>query len=104
MLMDPTDLSDITGGGYTFLIHGHGPGDNWTGLFKPGERVRLRIINTAAQTDFGVRIPVLKSTVVAAGGQAVPAGEADGFQIGDTRTYDGIGRATEGHAFSLPAS
>jgi FtsP/CotA-like multicopper oxidase with cupredoxin domain len=55
MLMDPTDISDVTGSVLTFLVNGHGPKDNWTGLFTPGERVRLRFINTAAQMVFDVR-------------------------------------------------
>ncbi|OYX97089.1 MAG: copper-binding protein, partial [Caulobacter sp. 35-67-4] len=64
MRMDPTDISDVTGAALKFLVNGHGPGDNWTGLFTPGERVRLRFINTAAQMVFDVRIPGLKMTVV----------------------------------------
>lgn len=103
MRMDPTDISDITGAAYTFLINGHGPGDNWTGLFRPGERVRLRFINTAAQTVFDVRIPGLKLTVVAADGQAVRPVEVDEFQIGNAETYDVIIQPTEDKAFTLVA-
>jgi CopA family copper-resistance protein len=57
MRMDPTDISDVTGSTYTYLINGHGPQENWTGLFTPGERVRLRIINASAMTNFNFRIP-----------------------------------------------
>jgi CopA family copper-resistance protein len=57
MRMDPSDISDVTEAAYTFLVNGHGPAENWTGLFRPGERVRLRIINAGAQTIFNVRIP-----------------------------------------------
>ncbi len=103
MRMDPTDVSDVTGAAYKFLINGHGPQDNWTGLFKPGERVRLRVINTAAQTVFDVRIPGLKLTVVAADGQAVRPVEVDEFQIGNAETYDVIVRPTEDKAFTLVA-
>jgi FtsP/CotA-like multicopper oxidase with cupredoxin domain len=71
MLMDPTDISDVTGAVMTFLVNGHGPKDNWTALFRPGERVRLRFINAAAQMIFNVRIPGLKLTVMAADGQNV---------------------------------
>jgi CopA family copper-resistance protein len=71
MRMDPTDILDVTGSTYTYLINGHGPRENWTGLFRPGERVRLRIINSAAQSIFNVRIPGLPMTVVNTDGQNV---------------------------------
>ena len=69
--MTPTDLADVSGATYTFLTNGATPAGNWTGLFKPGERVRLRFINGSAMTYFDVRIPGLKMTVVAADGQDV---------------------------------
>ncbi|MGD9812712.1 MAG: multicopper oxidase domain-containing protein, partial [Sphingobium sp.] len=69
MRMDPTDILDVNGSTYTYLINGHGPAENWTGLFRPGERVRLRIINASAMTIFNVRIPGLPMTVVSADGQ-----------------------------------
>jgi CopA family copper-resistance protein len=103
MLMDPTDISDVTGSILTFLVNGHGPNDNWTGLFTPGERVRLRFINTAAQMVFDVRIPGLKMTVVAADGQNVRPVEVDEFQIGNAETYDVIVQPTEDRAFTLVA-
>jgi len=103
MLMDPTDISDVTGAAYKFLINGHGPQDNWTALFNPGERVRLRFINAAAQTIFNVRIPGLKLTVVAADGQNVRPVEVDEFQIGNAETYDVIVQPTEDRAFTLVA-
>ncbi|MDB5459039.1 MAG: copper resistance system multicopper oxidase, partial [Caulobacteraceae bacterium] len=103
MLMDPTDISDVTGAAYTFLINGHGPADNWTALFKPGERVRLRFINAGAQTVFNVRIPELKMTVVAADGQNVRPVEVDEFQIGNAETYDVIVQPSEDRAFTLAA-
>ncbi len=101
MRMDPTDISDVTGAVLKFLINGHGPADNWTGLFTPGERVRLRFINTAAQMIFNVRIPSLKMTVVAADGQNVRPVEVDEFQIGNAETYDVIIQPTEDKAFTL---
>ena len=101
MLMDPTDLSDVTGAVQTFLVNGHGPKDNWTGLFTPGERVRLRVINAAAQMIFNVRIPGLKLTVVAADGQNVRPIEVDEFQIGNAETYDIIVQPTEDRAYTL---
>jgi hypothetical protein len=54
MRMDPTDIADVTGSTYTYLVNGHGPLDNWTGLFRPGERVRLRVVNAAPDLDCGV--------------------------------------------------
>ncbi|NII57219.1 copper resistance system multicopper oxidase [Sphingomonas aerolata] len=90
MRMDPTDVSDVTGATYTYLVNGHGPADNWTALFTPGERVRLRIINASAMTNFNVRIPGLKMTVVQADGQNVRPVTADEFQIAVAETYDVI--------------
>ena len=86
--MDPADIADVTGSTYTYTVNGHGPFDNWTGLFRPGERVRLRIINAAAQTNFNVRIPDLPMTVVQADGQNVRPVTVDEFQIGVAETYD----------------
>jgi CopA family copper-resistance protein len=103
MRMDPTDISDVTGAAFKFLVNGHGPRDNWTALFRPGERVRLRFINSAAQTIFNVRIPGLKLTVVAADGQLVRPVEVDEFQIGNAETYDVIVQPTEDRAFTLVA-
>ena len=103
MLMDPTDISDVTGAVFTFLVNGHGPKDNWTGLFTPGERVRLRFINAAAQMVFNVRIPGLKLTVVAADGLSVRPVEVDEFQIGNAETYDVIVEPAEDRAYTLVA-
>lgn len=90
MRMDPTDISDVTEAAYTFLVNGHSPAENWTGLFRAGERVRLRIINAAAQTTFNLRIPGLSMTVVATDGIAVRPVEVEEFQIGNAETYDVI--------------
>jgi CopA family copper-resistance protein len=90
MRMDPTDISDVTAAAYQFLINGHSPQENWTGLFQPGERVRLRIINAAAQTIFNLRIPGLAISVVAADGLPVRPVEVDELQIGNAETYDVI--------------
>jgi CopA family copper-resistance protein len=101
MLMDPTDISDVTGQVMTFLVNGHGPKDNWTALFNPGERVRLRFINAAAQMIFNVRIPGLKLTVVAADGQNVRPVEVDEFQIGNAETYDILIQPAEDRAYTI---
>ena len=90
MRMDPTDISDVTEAAYKFLINGHTGQENWTGIFRPGERVRLRIINAAAQTTFNLRIPGLPMTVVATDGIEVRPVEVDEFQIGNAETYDVI--------------
>ena len=90
MRMDPTDISDVTEAAYTFLINGHSADENWTGLFTPGERVRLRIINAAAQTTFNVRIPGLPMTLVATDGINLRPVTIDEFQIGNAETYDFI--------------
>ncbi|MDO8324697.1 MAG: copper resistance system multicopper oxidase [Phenylobacterium sp.] len=103
MLMDPTDISDITGAVFQFLVNGHGPNDNWTGLFQPGERVRLRFINAAAQTVFNVRIPGLRLTIVQADGQHVRPVMVDEFQIGNAETYDVIVEPAEARAYTLVA-
>lgn len=88
MRMDAADIADVTGSTYTFTINGFGPYDNWTGLFTPGERVRLRIINASAQTTFNIRIPGLPMTVVQADGLNVRPVTVDEFQIGTAETYD----------------
>jgi CopA family copper-resistance protein len=90
MNMDPADIADVTGSTYTFTVNGFGPFENWTGLFKPGERVRLRVINAAAQTNFNVRIPDLPMTVVQADGQNVRAVTVEELQIGVAETFDVI--------------
>jgi len=103
MRMDPTDIADITASTYTYLINGHGPTENWTGLFRPNERVRLRFINASAMTVFNVRIPDLPMTVVQADGNDVRPVEVDEFQISVAETYDVIVQPTEDRAFTLVA-
>ena len=102
MRMDPTDISDLTGAVMTFLVNGQGPSRAWSGLFKPGERVRLRLINAAAQMIFDVRIPGLAMTVVQADGQDVRPVTVDELQIGNAETYDVI-LTPEDHAYALVA-
>jgi CopA family copper-resistance protein len=90
MRMSRTDISDVTGATYTYLMNGLDPGANWSALFAPGERVRLRFINGSAMSFFNVRIPDLPLTVVAADGQNVAPVETDELQIGVAETYDVI--------------
>lgn len=103
MRMDSTDIADITGYTYTFLINGHGPQENWTALFHPGERVRLRVINASAMTVFNLRIPGLRMTVVQADGNDVRPITVDEFQISVAETYDVIVEPTEDRAFTIVA-
>ena len=101
MRMDPRDISDVNGTTYTFLVNGHGPEENWTGLFRPGERVRLRVINASAMSIFNVRIPGLPMTVVQADGDHVRPVEVDEFQISVAETYDVIVQPTEDRAYTI---
>ncbi|WP_439569615.1 copper resistance system multicopper oxidase [Sphingopyxis sp.] len=103
MRMDPSDVADVNGSTYTFLVNGHGPRDNWTALFNPGERVRLRIINASAMTIFNVRIPGLRMTVVQADGLNVVPTDIDEFQIAVAETYDVIVTPVEDRAYTLVA-
>ncbi|MFT3965993.1 MAG: copper resistance system multicopper oxidase [Sphingobium sp.] len=103
MRMDPTDISDVTGSTYNYLINGHDSAGNWTGLFVPGERVRLRFINASAMTNFNVRLPGMPMTVVQADGQDVEPVETDELQIGIAETYDVIVRPDEAEAVAIIA-
>mgnify|MGYP001568748919 FL=1 len=95
MNMSPTDLADVSGATYTYLLNGQAPDSNWTGLFRPGERLRLRFINGSAMSYFDVRIPGLKMTVVAADGQHVKPVSVDEFRIAVAETFDVIVEPTE---------
>ena len=101
MRMSPRDIADVTGATYTFLINGHSPEENWTALFKPGERIRLRFINASAMTYYDVRIPGLSMTVVQADGQNVQPVEVDEFRIAVAERYDVIVQPTEYRAYTI---
>ncbi|KAJ4853937.1 copper resistance system multicopper oxidase [Xylella fastidiosa subsp. multiplex] len=88
MRMTPTDLSDVNAHTYTYLLNGTTPAGDWTGLFRPGEKVLLRLINGSAMTYFDVRIPGLKLTVVAVDGQYVHQVTVDELRIALAETYD----------------
>ena len=88
MRMSPTDLADLSSQTLTYLMNGTAPAGNWTALFKPGERVRLRFINGAGNTFYDVRIPGLKMTVVQADGLNVAPVTVDEFRFGPGETYD----------------
>ncbi|UVJ46525.1 copper resistance system multicopper oxidase [Pseudomonas sp. LS1212] len=101
MKMNPTDLADVSGFTYTYLMNGQAPDGNWTGIFKPGEKLRLRFINGSAMSYFDVRIPGLKMTVVAADGQHVNPVSVDEFRIAVAETYDVIVEPASAEAYTI---
>ncbi|MDR6787243.1 CopA family copper-resistance protein [Sphingomonas sp. BE138] len=103
MRMDPADVADVTASTYTYLVNGHGPRDPWSGLFTPGERVRLRLVNASAMTTFNVRLPGLAMTVVQADGMPVRDVAVDELQIAVAETYDVIVTPRDDRAYALVA-
>ncbi|HEY6484379.1 MAG TPA: copper resistance system multicopper oxidase [Steroidobacteraceae bacterium] len=101
MRMDPTDLADVSGHTYTYLMNGTTPAANWTGLFQRGERVRLRFINGSSMSFFDVRIPGLNMTVVAADGQDVDPITVEEFRIGTAEVYDVIVEPRDDRAYTI---
>jgi len=101
MRMSPTDIMDVTGSTYTFLVNGQPPAANWTGLFKPGERVRLRFVNASSMTTFDVRIPGLSLSIVQADGNDIEPVSVDEFRIGLAETYDVIVTPPEKAAYTI---
>jgi CopA family copper-resistance protein len=101
MRMSDRDISDVTGYTYTFLMNGVTPAEGWMGLFKRGEKVRLRFVNAAAMTFFDVRIPGLKMTVVATDGQNIEPVSVDEFRIGVAETFDVIVEPKDDRAYSV---
>ena len=99
--MDPTDLVDVSGYAYTYLMNGVTPAGNWTGEFQRGERVKLRFINGSSMSFFDVRIPGLAMTVVAADGQDVDAVSVDEFRIGAGEVYDVIVQPPEEAPYAI---
>lgn len=101
MNMSPTDIADVSGAAYTYLLNGNAPHADWTGLFRPGERIRLRFINGSSMTFFDVRIPGLKMTVVQADGNCVDPVTVDEFRIGVAETYDVIVQPPDDAAYTI---
>jgi CopA family copper-resistance protein len=101
MRMDPTDFADVSGYALAYLLNGRPPDMQWTGLFRAGERVRLRIINAATMTFFDVRIPDLPMTVVQADGQNVQPVTVDEFRMGPAETYDVIVTPAADRAYTI---
>jgi len=103
MRMNPTDIADVTGATYSFLLNGRTAEDPWTGQFLPGERVLLRVINAGAGSHFDVRIPGVPMTVVQVSGQPVEPVETDEFRIALAETYDVIVQLPEDRAYAVYA-
>lgn len=101
MRMSKTDISDVTGYTYTYLMNGVTPDEGWVGLFKRGEKVRLRFINGSSMTIFDIRIPGLKMTVVASDGQNIEPVTIDEFRIGVAETYDVVVEPSDDSAYSV---
>ncbi len=99
MNMTPTDISDVSG--YTFLLNGSPPDSNWTGQFRPGERIRLRFINGSSDTFFDVRIPGLTMSVVAADGNELEPAPVDEFRMGVAEVYDIIVQPNQETAYTI---
>ena len=101
MRMNRTDLADVSGYTYTYLMNGVTPAGNWTGLFNPGERVRLRLINGSSMSFFDVRIPGLKLDVVAADGPDIEPVTVDELRIGAGEVFDVIVTPQEERAYTI---
>ena len=101
MRMNPTDLADVSGATYTYLMNSSTPAGNWTGLFQPGERVRLRVINGSSMSFFDVRVPGLKLQVIAADGQDIAPVSVDELRIAAGEVYDIIVQPAEDRAYTL---
>ena len=101
MRMDPSDLADVSGYTYTYLMNGATPDGNWTGLFARGERVRLRVINGSSMTFFDLRIPGLKLTVIAHDGQDVDPVTVDEFRLGPAETCDVLVTPNDDRAYTI---
>ena len=101
MRMSPVDLTDVSGSTYTYLMNGNSPDMNWTGIFNPGETIRLRFINASAMSIFDVRVPGLDMDVVMADGKAIKPVNVHEFRIGTAETYDVLVRPREDKAFTV---
>jgi FtsP/CotA-like multicopper oxidase with cupredoxin domain len=101
MRMNDTDVLDVSGHVYTYLINGVTPTGNWTGLFRRGERVRLRIVNGSSMSFFDIRIPGLQMTVIAADGQDVEPVTVDEFRIGAAEVYDVVVEPKDDRAYTI---
>ena len=101
MKMSDRDLSDVTGYTYTYLMNGNNPATQFKALFKKGEKIRLRFINSSAMTFFDVRIPELKMTVISADGNNIEPISIDEFRIGVAETYDVIVQPKDNNTYAI---
>ncbi len=101
MNMSPTDILDVSGATYTYLINGKSPATNWTAVFRPREQIRLRFINGSSMSIFDVRIPGLPMTVVQTDGNDVEPVAVDEFRISVAETYDVIVQPQDASAFTI---
>ena len=101
MRMNPTDIADVTGATYSYLINGMAPETNWTGLFTPGQRVKLRVINAAASTYFDLRIPGVPLSIIESNGQPVELVETDELRISPAETYDLVVTLPDDRAYTV---
>ena len=101
MRMQDSDISDVTGFTYTFLMNGRTPADGWEALYRKGERIRLRFINASAMTFFDIRIPGLKMTVTGSDGQDIHPVTVDDLRLGVAETMDVIVEPAEDSSYAI---
>ncbi len=101
MNMNPRDILDVSGATYTYLLNGQPPARNWTALFRPHERVRLRFINASSMSIFDVRLPGLPMAIVQTDGNDVEPVEVDEFRISVAETYDAIVQPRDARAYTI---
>lgn len=95
------DLSDVA---YpSFLLNGRGPASPWTLEVRPGERVRLRLVNGGASTYFRVQLDGHALEVTHADGLAVQPVVVDEILMGMGETYDVVVKVARAGSFTLHA-
>src|SRR5260370_6006494 len=87
MRMAPTDILDVSVATYTYLMNGQPPASNWTALFRPGERVRLRFVNGSPMSIFRNRKPDLPMMGAQYGGNQLQTTTVDELRNGTAGTH-----------------
>ncbi|MGY5080928.1 multicopper oxidase family protein [Streptomyces nigrescens] len=106
MMMGAT--SDLLGGdagdvAYPYyLVNGRTPDDPQTFRAKPGDRIRIRLINAGGDTAFRVALGGHKMTITHTDGYPVEHAETDALLLGMGERYDVLVTAKDG-AFPLTA-
>ena len=99
--MSPTDILDVTGATYTYLVNGQPPaatGRRCSGLAS----ACVCVSSTASSMSiFDVRIPGLPMSVVQTDGNDIEPVEVDEFRIGTAETYDVIVQPKTDRAFTI---